>query len=69
MVTPKARKIAKEEGKISMGDQMRYHLRSRYKVLGLVHPRVEGGLSMGIRNDRLGLGSGWKHFLSIAQGK
>ena len=69
MVTPGAWKIAKEEGNISMGDQMRYHLRSWYKVLGLVHPRVEGGLSMGIWNDGLGLGRGWKHFLSIAQGK
>ena len=58
MVPPSGLKIAKEEGKISMGDQMRYHLRSRYKVLGLVHPRVEGGLSMGIWNDGLGLGRG-----------
>ena len=58
MVTPSARKIAKEEGKISVGDQMRYHLRSRYKVVGLVDARLEGGLSMGIWNDGLGLGRG-----------
>ena len=37
---------------------MGYHLRSRYKVLGLVHPRVEGGLRMGIWNVELGLGRG-----------